>query len=249
MSISIMDSVLSEFIVCLLVVRLLPLTMVQREKQKVTILRPRNSLNRLIELLRWKRLIVGDCFSGTDGFLKGGELLIDALPQVCQVLARPVLVTFAGDGPERRAWEHRARLVQARSQKLAIEFVGWVNEQRRDALLSESHLLVVPSVWPEPFGLVGPEAGLCGVPAAAFAVGGIHEWLSDGVNGYLAPADPPTSNGLADAITECLGSSETHARLRRGATDMAQRFNVKMHLTSLFRVFERVVHEPNKIAV
>lgn len=188
-------------------------------------------------------------FLGRMDFLKGGELLIDALPRVCQVLARPALVTFAGDGPERRAWEHRARLVQGRSQKLAIEFVGWVNEQRRDALLSESHLLVVPSVWPEPFGLVGPEAGLRGVPAAAFAVGGITEWLSDGVNGYLAPADPPTSNGLAEAITECLGSSETHARLRRGAMDMAQRFNVKTHLTSLFRVFERVVHEPSKIAV
>ena len=50
---------------------------------------------------------------------------------------------------------------------------------------------MVPSIWPEPFGQVGPEAGLYGVPAAAFAVGGTPSWLTDGVNGRLAPGDPP----------------------------------------------------------
>src|SRR5258707_8215206 len=185
-------------------------------------------------------------FLGRMGFLKGGELLIDALPQVCEASTRPVRVTFAGDGPERSAWEHRAQLVQARSQNLAIEFVGWVNEQRRDALLNETHLLVVPSIWPEPFGLVGPEAGRRGVPTAGFAVGGIPEWLNDGVNGYLAPADPPSAKGLAGAIGKCLSNSETHARLRRGAMEMAQRFDLKNHLTSLLEVFERVVHDEHK---
>ena len=53
-------------------------------------------------------------------------------------------------------------------------------------------LLVVPSVWPEPFGLVGPEAAHHGVPSAAFAVGGIPEWLVDGVSGHLAAGDRPT---------------------------------------------------------
>ncbi len=185
-------------------------------------------------------------FLGRMDFLKGGELLIDALPQVCEASTRPVRVTFAGDGPERSAWEHRAKLVQARSQNLAVEFVGWVNERHRDALLNETHLLVVPSVWPEPFGLVGPEAGLRGVPAAAFAVGGIPEWLKDGVNGFLAPASPPTSKGLAGAISKCLSNPETHARLRRGAMAMAKRFDLKNHLTSLLQVFERVVHDENK---
>jgi glycosyltransferase involved in cell wall biosynthesis len=185
-------------------------------------------------------------FLGRMDFLKGGELLIDALPQVCKALTRPVRVTFAGDGPERSAWEHRAKLAEARNQNLAIEFVGWVNEQQREALLNEAHLLVVPSVWPEPFGLVGPEAGLRGVPTAAFAVGGIPEWLNDGANGYLAPADPPSAKGLAGAISKCLENPETYARLRRGAMDMAQRFDLKNHLTSLMKVFERVVHDEHK---
>lgn len=196
------------------------------------------------ETTSWRLL-----FLGRMDFLKGGELLIDALPQVCEASTRPVQVTFAGDGPERKAWERRARLAQARSHNLATEFVGWVNEQHRDALLKESHLLVVPSVWPEPFGLVGPEAGLHGVPTAAFAVGGIPEWLNDGVNGYLAPADPPTSKGLAEAINKCLCNSETHERLRHGAKVMAERFEMKNHLTPLLRVFESVVRNGNRITV
>lgn len=188
-------------------------------------------------------------FLGRMDVLKGGELLVDALPQVCATLPRPVRVTFAGDGPERNAWEHRAKLAPARSHGMEIEFVGWVNEQRRDALLSESHLLVVPSVWPEPFGLVGHEAGLHGVPTAAFAVGGIPEWLSNGVNGYLAPANPPTSAGLAAAIIKCLSDSETHARLRRGATAMARKFEMKNHLTPLLQVFESAVRNGNRVTV
>ena len=188
-------------------------------------------------------------FLGRMDPLKGGELLIDALPQVCKALSCPVRVTFAGDGPERSAWERRGSLVQARSQDLEMEFVGWVNEQRRDALLSESHLLVLPSVWPEPFGLVGREAGLHGVPTAAFAVGGIPEWLNDGVNGYLAPGNPPTSSGLAEAITKCLINSETHARLRRSAMAMTRRSEMKNHLTPLLQVFESVVRNGNRITV
>lgn len=38
--------------------------------------------------------------------------------------------------------------------------------------------LVIPNLWPEPFGLVGLEAAQYGVPAVSFAVGGIPYALS-----------------------------------------------------------------------
>src|SRR5262249_46367236 len=79
---------------------------------------------------------------------KGGTFLIDALPQVCASLSRPVRVTFAGDGPERKTWEDRAARVQARTDRLTIRFAGWVGSEQREALLNESDLLAVPSVWP-----------------------------------------------------------------------------------------------------
>ncbi len=109
-----------------------------------------------------------------------------------------------------------------------------------DELLDSCDLQVVPSLWPEPFGLVGPEAGLRGVPAAAFSVGGVPDWLIDGVNGYLAPGDPPTATGLAEAIVRCLRDPSEHAELRKGAVKIAEQFSIKSHLVALMDVFEHV---------
>ena len=94
----------------------------------------------------------------------------------------------------------------------------------------------MPSLWPEPFGLVGLEAARHRLPVAAFAVGGIPDWLRPGVNGYLAPGDPPTARGLADAIIACLKDPETHARLRDGAGRVAAEFSLDRHMDALMRV-------------
>lgn len=178
-------------------------------------------------------------FLGRMDFWKGGHLFLDALPRVAACLDQPLRITFAGDGPERRAWERHAQRVKDQARGLDIEFVGWSEGREREALLADSDLLVMPSQWPEPFGLSGPEAGLHGVPAVAFAVGGIPEWLSHGVNGYLAPGNPPTSAGLAEAIVRALRDPDTHTRLSQGALKRAWEFTLEKHLTKLLSVFER----------
>jgi glycosyltransferase involved in cell wall biosynthesis len=183
-------------------------------------------------------------FSGRMEALKGGHVFLEALPMVAAILDKPLRVSFAGDGRLRESWERRAMRLRGQDARLEIEFTGWTDRKGIDSLLDECDLMVVPSLWPEPFGLVGPEAGLKGVPVAAFAVGGIGDWLRDGVNGYLAPGDPPTSSGLAAAIVKCLRDPLTHARLRRGAATMAKRFNIKNHLTALMEVFEGVKRSP-----
>jgi glycosyltransferase involved in cell wall biosynthesis len=182
-------------------------------------------------------------FLGRMDFLKGGRVLIDALPKVCAALNRPLRVTFAGEGPERAAWERQAARVQKQVSGLEIEFIGWVKGQRRETIWNNCHLLVLSSVWPEPFGLVGPEAGLRSVPTVAFAIGGITDWLIDGVNGFLASGDPPTSENLATAIMKCFRDPAQYARLRRGALEVARQFKMRRHLKSLLKVLEGVAGE------
>jgi glycosyltransferase involved in cell wall biosynthesis len=172
---------------------------------------------------------------------KGGHLLLGALPAIREALRKDLRVTFGGDGPERVAWERRAALLRARDSGLEIAFTGWLQPDQRDAILDESDVLVVPSVWPEPFGQVGIEAGRRGVPAAAYAVGGIPEWLRDGFNGFLAPADPPTSQGLAAAVVKCLGDPERLAGLRRGAVEAAGQWSIMAHLANLERILTSIV--------
>ena len=70
----------------------------------------------------------------------------------------------------------------------------------------------------------GVEAGCVGLPAVAFAVGGIPDWLIPGKSGELAPGDPPTADGLALAIVRALADPTHLQRLRIGAWEVARTF-------------------------
>jgi glycosyltransferase involved in cell wall biosynthesis len=180
-------------------------------------------------------------FAGRMEPLKGGGVLLDALPLISSALSRPLLVTFAGDGSARFEWTQRAAMVARNHPSLGIEFTGWIDSVALTSLFESSDLLVVPSIWPEPFGLVGPEAGSRGLPAASFAVGGIPEWLTEGVNGALAHGVPPSPADLADAVVRCLRDPLHHARLRRGAIELARRFGPERHLDALTKVIDEIL--------
>jgi glycosyltransferase involved in cell wall biosynthesis len=177
-------------------------------------------------------------FAGRMSSLKGGEYLLSALPQVQSALDRKLHVTFAGDGPERNTWHRRAD--QIKTDRLTFDFPGWQSSVNLQRVIASAHLLVFPSIWPEPFGLAGLEAGLFGVPTVAFAVGGIPEWLTDGVNGHLA-AVPPTAESLASAIAKVFSSPDHFAQLRSGACREAHRYGLDDHIAQLTRIFERCI--------
>ena len=70
---------------------------------------------------------------------------------------------------------------------------------------------VVPSLWPEPFGLIGPEAFACGVPVVGSGRGGMADWLKHEANGLIA--DPTSPGELASAMKRLLTESQSHAAL------------------------------------
>lgn len=177
-------------------------------------------------------------FAGRMDELKGGRELILALPHVVKRLGRDVRVTFAGDGPMRGTWESLAQRICRAESRLHVRFPGWLHRKALDTLFSQADLLVLPSLWPEPLALVGIEAARHRLPVAAFAVGGISDWLTPGKNGYLAPGDPPTVEGLVDAIAACLQDPSAHARLRDGAGALSADFAFDKHLTLLLRAFD-----------
>jgi glycosyltransferase involved in cell wall biosynthesis len=170
-------------------------------------------------------------FAGRLMDVKGVGHLLRAMPLAAARLGRQMHLTIAGDGPDRGTLEKLAR-----SLGLAVGFTGWVDSHRRSDLMRQADLLTVPSLWPEPFGLSGVEAGCFGLPAVAFAVGGISDWLIPGESGELAPADPPTVAGLADAIVRALADPAHYQKLRLGAWEMAKRYTPERHLEQLEQI-------------
>jgi glycosyltransferase involved in cell wall biosynthesis len=177
-------------------------------------------------------------FAGRMVEAKGGATLLAALPHAAAMLHRPLRLTLAGDGPARLEWERQARILCERDPLIRVIFTGWQEGEDLNKLFETSDLLVVPSLWPEPFGLIGPEAGMSGLPAAAFDIGGISQWLRDGINGFLAPATPPTARGLADAIAKCLSDPSSYQELRRGARREAEKFGLEQHIGRLLAIFD-----------
>lgn len=175
-------------------------------------------------------------FSGRLTRLKGGHLLLGSLPEIAAKTGLRVMATFAGDGPERTRCIRLAQSAMQHCPLVKVAFRGWLTQQECRDLYRQAHVLIMPSVWPEPFGLSGPEAAQYGVPAVAFAVGGIPEWLIDGVNGHLA-ADL-TTQSLAAAVIACLKGPEHYAELRLGATRLSRSFTREAHMSRLWPLLE-----------
>jgi glycosyltransferase involved in cell wall biosynthesis len=162
------------------------------------------------------------CFAGRMVPQKGLLALVDAVAALPP--ARRPLVRAFGDGPERAA----AQQLAAR-RSVALEAPGAVAPAAVRAGLDRSALLVVPSLWAEPFGMIGIEALARGRPVVAYAVGGIEAWLRDGANGRAVALDG-IGNGrpgaLAGAIAELLGDGALRARLGAGARADAERYRI-----------------------
>jgi len=172
---------------------------------------------------------------------KGAHIAIDSAALVAARTGRAVVLQMSGEGSQGDVLKERAANLVARQPNFKVAFTGWLSDAGCVASVDDAHLLLVPSCWPEPFGMVGVEAALRGVPAVAFAVGGIPEWLTDGVNGRLVPADPPDAVRFADAIVACLADTAGFERMRARCRDLARRFSVDAHVTKLDALLREAV--------
>jgi len=193
------------------------------ESQQHAVPRRSESPNRLLFLGRLTKL-------------KGAADLMAAIPLAEKQLGRSLTLTIAGDGPERERLQ-----ILARTNGIQAQFTGWVGGRQKSELLQQADLLAVPSLWPEPFGLVGIEAGAFGVPSVAYNVGGISDWLIAGYSGELADGNPPAAEAFGAAITRALANPSHYAKLSRGASEVAARFTLASHVSQIEGVFETIL--------
>lgn len=125
---------------------------------------------------------------------KGFDLAIRAFQPLRDHPAHPHL-RIVGDGPERSRLEELSRTLDLGG---SVTFTGWAVPEEVQAALDAAHLVVVPSRWDEPFGLVALEAAQRGRPVVAAQAGGLPEIVIDGRTGRTFPI------GDGAALTEIL---------------------------------------------
>jgi len=93
------------------------------------------------------------------------------------------------------------------------------------AAIDDAAAVAVPSLWPEPFGLIGIEAQARGRPAVGYDVGGIPEWIGDA--GIAVPrGDQPA---LASAIRKVL-DERTWLRFAASARRRSESYRLDAHV-------------------
>lgn len=126
---------------------------------------------------------------------KGVDLLLAALAHV----RGPWRLDVVGDGAQAGELRKLARTLGLADR---VIFHGWLAPDLMVHAYRSARLVVVPSRWPEPFGMVGIEAMHHGRGVVAFATGGIPDWLEEGRTGLLVP--PQDIAGMTAAITRGL---------------------------------------------
>ena len=133
-------------------------------------------------------------------------------------------------------WKPAAEKLVARlGLESRVRFLGWLARLELDAAYRRAGVVAVPSLWPEPFGMVGLEAMARGRPVVASATGGIPEWLADGETGLLTP--PGDVRALAGALERLLDDADLRARMgAAGAEHVRRRFTANVHVARIEEV-------------
>jgi len=117
-------------------------------------------------------------FVGSLVWYKGGEVMVRAMAELDP--ARAVLNVYGGFDPD--ADPHHAELARL-AEGLPVEFKGRFDNARLSEVYAEIDVLVVPSTWFENSPITIHEAFLTGTPVLASDIGGMAEFVRDGVEG------------------------------------------------------------------
>lgn len=140
---------------------------------------------------------------------KGAHIVVEALGALRR-LGERATATIVGDGPDRR---RLTKLIEDRRLDGCVQLAGQVTGSGLARLLTQHHVLVVPSLHHEAFGVVALEGIACGCVVVGSKLVGLPEAI--GSCGATFPAGDTES--LAAMVRDLLRSPAAVEKFRAGA--------------------------------
>jgi glycosyltransferase involved in cell wall biosynthesis len=161
---------------------------------------------------------------------KNVDVLIAAVEQLVKEGA-PVSLVIAGTGPE----EDRIRRLAQRSPQ-RVRFVGFVDEARKRAILTEADVFVQLSTR-EGLSIATLEALASGVPCAVSNLPGVREPVTAGLTGWYVD-DPEDVQSVTGALRRVLADRPRLAEMRRACRTVAEeRYSLRSMCDSYWELF------------
>jgi glycosyltransferase involved in cell wall biosynthesis len=164
---------------------------------------------------------------------KGCDVLVRALGLLGARGIRPRLVLI-GDGPERAPLAGLAADCGVAAQ---VDFIGRRTGQALAQELNRHRIIVVPSRYEEPFGVVALEGLACGCLPVVAERGGLVDAV--GPHGLTFPNGDHVA--LAARIEQALGDPDLHDRLMAGVADHLDGFRAETVARRYLDVFRSVI--------
>jgi glycosyltransferase involved in cell wall biosynthesis len=133
----------------------------------------------------------------------------------------------------------RASWVERMAKKINLRNVVFFDKLPSEEyyrLMYRARAVVMPSVWPEPFGRVPVEANRLGVPAVVSSAGGLPEIIVDGVTGYVFRAGD--ARDLAEKVASVLEKDFDRGEVTRYSYE---RINPQREVEKLIEFFKNVI--------
>lgn len=119
-----------------------------------------------------------------------------------------------------------------------VTFLGWLPPERIPKLLRQFDVLLLPSIWPEPFARTVLEGMISGLVVVATPTGGTSEIVVDGENGLLFM--PGDAEDLAQKITWLMHNPQLRKTL---ADNGKQTVMKKFTVTKMMQEIENYLQE------
>lgn len=168
---------------------------------------------------------------------KGAEYLLKAIPLIIKEIPT-IHLDIIGDGDQKHKLECLSK--ELNLEKI-VTFIGSVPYEKVERHYKDANIIVVPSVWHEPFGLIGPEAMSVGRPVIASNVGGIPEWLEDEKTGYLV--EPGNSEQIAEKVIRLFSDRNLLEQMGGNARKKAEQFSIENHVIKIENIYKELVEK------
>jgi len=163
---------------------------------------------------------------------KGVDLLLRALKRLQSENLRPDL-TIVGSGPEQQKLQELTRELALDRQ---VTFAGQKQGAELAEVLNQHQVLVAPSRWAEPFGVVALEGIACGCVVVGSEKGGLKE--------AIGPCGLTFVNGdtgaLASQLKRLLAEPELQSRLRQHADEHLAKFKSDAVVAAYLRIMQKL---------
>jgi phosphatidylinositol alpha-mannosyltransferase len=160
----------------------------------------------------------------------GLETVLAAVPRILKRYPDMQLVV-AGDGPLRRYYERRAKLVSQH-----VRFIGRVDEERPE-LYGSADLYVCPTTKAS-FGITLLEAMACGTPILGSDITGFRELVNGGREAILVPVGD--AKAWAERVIELIASPERRAAMASAGLEKSIEYRWPRVAERVLEVYEKV---------